>query len=526
MIHAIYRIPDDAGSLTWLARLPTGLTVAKGPASRIDWLFLDSFDWRLFRAGHVLRLAERDGGRRLEWLPDRTAEPALVTEWPGKAPPSWPAELGMSPLAETLAAALDIRALMPVGRATARSREFALLDDNEKTVARLHEREFAARGLAGGRRTGRFRTIDIDGLRGYGKISRRIGQAFRQAGVAALTPTDVVAFAAAANGRPAGGYSGKVDVVLRPGQPASSAARAILRDLLDTIEVNEAGTRRDIDSEFLHDYRVALRRSRSLLKHLSGLLPEAERTRARLRLQRLAASTGETRDLDVYLLHMTEYRKALPKRLGPGIDVLAAHIAAKRGKARQRMLRYFSARPTRQFLADWRRFLEQAPEDADVEDQPGALDFARARIWKVYRRIVRDGAAIDDNSPAEALHELRKRCKDLRYLMEFFRSLFPKRDITVLIGQLKRFQDNLGAFQDYAVQAETLRAYETELRAGDALPRKAEEAIEALVEQFDGRMHAARAEFQARFGRFAGTENDKRFRALFRGDKTRKGIPA
>ena len=45
---------------------------------------------------------------------------------------------------------------------------------------------------------------------------------------------------------------------------------------------------------------------------------------------------------------------------------------------------------------------------------------------QVYRRMVRDGNRIDDSSPSEALHELRKRGKELRYLLELFGSPFPK----------------------------------------------------------------------------------------------------
>ena len=41
--------------------------------------------------------------------------------------------------------------------------------------------------------------------------------------------------------------------------------------------------------------------------------------------------------------------------------------------------------------------------------------------------MVKMGTAIDDDSPAEDLHELRKVGKELRYLLEFFASLYPRR---------------------------------------------------------------------------------------------------
>ena len=43
------------------------------------------------------------------------------------------------------------------------------------------------------------------------------------------------------------------------------------------------------------------------------------------------------------------------------------------------------------------------------------------RLRKVYKRVIKLGEAIDvDSSPAEDYHELRKKGKELRYLLELF----------------------------------------------------------------------------------------------------------
>ena len=46
------------------------------------------------------------------------------------------------------------------------------------------------------------------------------------------------------------------------------AAAKVLKTLLGVIEANSDGTITDIDSEFLHDYRVSVRRSRSVQREL------------------------------------------------------------------------------------------------------------------------------------------------------------------------------------------------------------------------------------------------------------------
>jgi hypothetical protein len=100
-----------------------------------------------------------------------------------------------------------------------------------------------------------------------------------------------------AGGTP-GGTSSKLDVALEPGQRADSAAVTILTQLTAVIEANLPGTLADVDSEFLHDLRVAVRRTRSLQRELKAVFPPAELTRWRSEFRWLQEVTGPSRDLD------------------------------------------------------------------------------------------------------------------------------------------------------------------------------------------------------------------------------------
>ena len=55
---------------------------------------------------------------------------------------------------------------------------------------------------------------------------------------------------------------------------ADIAAKYIFSHLLKTMKDNEPGTIADTDSEFLHDFRVAVRRTRAGLSQLKGVLPD------------------------------------------------------------------------------------------------------------------------------------------------------------------------------------------------------------------------------------------------------------
>ena len=139
---------------------------------------------------------------------------------------------------------------------------------------------------------------------------------------------------------------------------------------------------------------------------------------------------------------------------------------------------------------------------------------ASERIWRAYRRVVKPGRAITSGSPADALHDLRKRGKELRYLLEFFAPLFPKAEVGRLVTELKALQDNLGAFQDDQVQAAGLRSYADELLELTTTPETLV-ALGQLVGHHERTSEEARAEFAGRFAAFDERENRARFAELF-----------
>jgi CHAD domain-containing protein len=130
--------------------------------------------------------------------------------------------------------------------------------------------------------------------------------------------------------------------------------------------------------------------------------------------------------------------------------------------------------------------------------------------------VLEDGRAVRPASPPRALHEVRIACKKLRYLMEFFRSLFPAEAIAPLIKALKAFQDNLGEHQDLAVQQDQLRGFERAMAREGTLPAETRAAMEELVEHLATRQAEVRRQFAERFAGFSGAETRAAFRALFR----------
>jgi CHAD domain-containing protein len=134
--------------------------------------------------------------------------------------------------------------------------------------------------------------------------------------------------------------------------------------------------------------------------------------------------------------------------------------------------------------------------------------------------VIRLGSSITDASPAENLHTLRKRCKELRYVLEFFTSLHDPELHRAVIDDLKRLQDCLGEFQDSQVEREEIQSLAAVMLAQQAAPASTLLAMGELAAQLAGRQRRARAEFAERFAEFSGIPGRRRIAALTAGAAT------
>ena len=235
-----------------------------------------------------------------------------------------------------------------------------------------------------------------------------------------------------------------------PEQRADSAATALLVHLLGTIEQNLPGTLADVDSEFLHDLRVAVRRTRSAQRQLRGVFPPEPLARFRAEFRWLQQVTGPTRDLDVHLLEFDELALGAPRGAAADLEPLRALLRERRRREQRRMVRALRSARFDALLADWAVFLEGARRRCrwtTGRTPRGRSSSSRASGSRASTGAwSRRASAIDDASPAERLHDLRKTGKELRYLLEFFAALFPDEVVKPMVRTLKALQDTLGRF--------------------------------------------------------------------------------
>jgi CHAD domain-containing protein len=307
----------------------------------------------------------------------------------------------------------------------------------------------------------------------------------------------------------------KVDVPLAHDQRADAGAVAVLRRLLRVIDDNIEGSISGEDPEHLHQLRIAVRRSRTVQRQLKGVFPPIELPGYRSEFRWLQQATGPARDLNVYMEELDSLRELLPEAMRSDLDPLVPVLAHSRQAARADMTRALRSVRAAHLFEDWDRLLESLVE-LPLDDRPDAASplgvVAGHRIRKVYKRIVRMGRAIDEGSAPEAYHELRKKAKELRYMLELFGvKLFDEAAVEPFVKSLKGLQDVLGRHQDREVQIAMLGSSAREvagLRGGAA----ACVAMGTLVERLRADEQAARAEFGEHFSDLAS----KRQRALVR----------
>jgi CHAD domain-containing protein len=509
-------IPDELDIRDVQARLQEGLRLEAEPSAVVRRTCFDSFDWRVHGNAAVLE-GIHDGKRyRLVWRAlheGERREQALLDQAPRFA-----RDLPPGRLRDRLEALVEMRELLPLVLITSRVHTLRVLNRHDKTVARVAFEENSARRPDGVRSFALDRRAVVMPVKGYQKSCKQLVKALEGLG---LSPAgdDLVLTALARAGHTPGGYTPRLDLHLEDGMRADQATRRILLRLLDILEANEAGTRTGADTEFLHDFRVAVRRTRSALTQIKGVLPLRTLNHYTSEFAWLGQITTPVRDLDVYLLNFDAYRASLPASAQADIEPLRDFLGRRRNIEHQILVKALDSVRYRRLINNWREFLGRAvPKRSRLPNATRpVLEVACERIWRVYQRTLSEGRAIGADTPAEAIHELRKTCKKLRYLMEFFQSLFPPRRIKSPINALKALQDNLGIYQDCAVQIATLKQFSHQMAAEDIAPPDTLLAMGMLIEELERRQQAAHEEFADKFGDFDSSVNHAHYRQLFTG---------
>ena len=306
----------------------------------------------------------------------------------------------------------------------------------------------------------------------------------------------------------------KAALPLHPSMRSDEALQVLGRYQLGKLLGAQSGVVHDLHPEHLHDFRVALRRTRTLWGQLRDTLLEKPYQHFRAEFKWLGASTSVTRDLDVLLEELPRYRGWVSKELDGAVEVLQGQFRALRNSAHQSVVETLESERYRLLIREWQSFLASPIAYTPLTAAAGAATRKTAKrlIQRQTQRVFKLTRAVTRKSSETELHRLRIEGKKLRYLFEFFGSLFPRTPIQELITRLKEFQDRLGLIHDEAIHRDLLLRL-----ARDPMGARTPAALVAsgeITRSLRLRMEEDVRKFAADSKRFVRKKNRRRFARL------------
>jgi CHAD domain-containing protein len=192
----------------------------------------------------------------------------------------------------------------------------------------------------------------------------------------------------------------------------------------------------------LHQFRVILRRLRSLLRHDTG----RKVRKLRCQLGKLARTTNAARDWDTLVgrahasLGAAEFSRVQPL------------LEARRAECHMPVLDLLRSER-------WPKARRALKKTIKAQGDALAVDLrSDAGLRRVQRRASRAWRAVQDVATDRAWHKLRITIKDLRYRLKALPADHRTPSIVSLLALSKRVQESLGVWHDSVVHVQRVQA--------------------------------------------------------------------
>jgi CHAD domain-containing protein len=515
----IFEVPVNYSLEDLRPRMSSQHALENDPPQQITRQYLDTFDWRLYRAGQVLEAVREKAGQRLVLRSLHQGKPLLSQS--ARGIPRFATDCAGPGIRARLQQVIGTRALQSKVPVSSEVETLRLVNADGKTLLRLELHRDHISLPQSTRQVGLPSRLYLFPYRGYEKFARKVQRELT--GRAGLRPCreDPMVYALKTVDIQAGGYSSRPSYPITREMPPHQALTEILRVLLDMMQANLDGACKDLDSEFLHDFREAALRCDFLLSQVPGTFADGRLRRFQEEFTWLQRISFPTRQLDVYLLLVEEFKPRLPERLQPYLNPFREYLRDHK-QVEQRELRVALQSPRyAKLVRDWRQLLERtAAEEGSPIPEVSVTALANRLLWSHYQEVLEQGAAITPQSPPEGLCQLHHSCKRLGFLMEFFGALYPENKLTTSSGLLQALQQNLTEFEHIEMQQIQLKDFSRDMKNEQRLVPACVEALDLLIRDMAEQEQKLRKAFAKRFTEFADKKSRKRFQALFAGQPT------
>lgn len=204
------------------------------------------------------------------------------------------------------------------------------------------------------------------------------------------------------------------------------------------------------DVEALHEFRIALREGRALLAFVRPFQKRRQNLAIDMLLSDLQHATSLLRELDVLCGQL---------EATTGTEMLTMYAACRQAcdNERSRVMAYLGRRDTQRKISEALYGMHNLKWRSSIElEGLGAGEF-RAEFDRMLKSCRKDYASCDFSNDGDT-HDLRKRFKSLRYVIEGYADLLgPER--TATLEEAKHAQDELGVLCDARVNLHLVETF-------------------------------------------------------------------
>ena len=423
------------------------------PLNNID-TYMDTSDWALMKNKLSLRyrLSNNMAMYTLKSLGpiENGIANRMENEITLKNPAQTPAEITVKPLKKQVKSLIYPRKLLEQIVIRTNRRRY-LVDSPEGTKFELDfdKSKFSASALEKSRRSYQYHQLEVEVIDGTASALKNLEKLLSDNfGYLPATSTKLQSAMTSLKVKP---LVKKVPqkFIVNLDDRLDAALKKILSIEFHWFQQQLSGVISDRDPEFVHQARVATRRMRSALILFHNSLPESTARYFEERLKWLGGLFGGVRDLDVFIINLTNYKDKLgsfPKaerKALEGVVIKRRRIPLKALKEALKSRRY------QNFERRLKQFLE-AP-CVDCPELPLGMkkisEVAPPNVTTKFETVIGQGRKISTKSELPEFHCLRIQVKRLRYALEFMAPAYGS-SLNDVILQTVRLQDNLGELQD------------------------------------------------------------------------------
>lgn len=303
---------------------------------------------------------------------------------------------------------------------------------------------------------------------------------------------------------------------MKPGTPAQSALKkcffkelCVIRNCENKIQLDNAVS--------LHKLRISVRKTRTLLAHAKYVFPERTIIKYDREFKLLAQKTCNLRDLDVYLNALSEHIYSTRDNQQDIQNEIINFISENKIREAQNLSEYLNSAKYSKLIEDWASILDKpSSKYSRLKYANMPIQYVLKKgIIKRYQKMFQQGNEIDINSPYQKYHDLRKTCKKLRYLLEYFSDIHYKKKIRSIINELKNIQDMFGELQDYRIQIVLLNEFINTKKARNKYFDKSFNSVKLFISILDSKSQSIKSLYPERFNKLLCKLNKKIYRKIF-----------